>query len=62
MGFEDIPEDREVSFPCPISGCKGNVIEIHNDLGELRGWECDTCHWIHNKEDMTGEQIWVLRA
>ena len=33
--FEDIPEDRELSYPCEF--CDG---EVEEHLGE---WSCDTC-------------------
>lgn len=39
MNFDDIPEDKEESYPCPK--CEvGNVI-----LNENGSWECDACDW-----------------
>ena len=44
MSFEDIPEDREESYPCPQ--CKnGNIHKNHE--GE---WECDYCEWVYDGE------------
>lgn len=40
MSFDDIPEDREESFPCPVSGCGGNVTNGPD------GWGCDKCGWV----------------
>lgn len=36
-GFEEAPEEREESFPCPR--CSGNVTKN----GEI--WECDSCNF-----------------
>lgn len=36
MAFDDIPEDREPSFPCD---CGGNVTLQPNG----HTWECDEC-------------------
>ena len=38
MGFEDIPEDREESYPCECDG----VITKRKD-GK---WECDKCQRV----------------
>lgn len=39
VNFDDIPEDKEESYPCPK--CEvGNVI-----LNENGSWECDACDW-----------------
>ena len=45
MSFEDIPEDREKSYPCQ---CGGNIKENEDGI-----WECDTCDW--NSEDFETE-------
>jgi ribosomal protein L37AE/L43A len=37
MSFDDIPEDREESYPCQ---CGGNVTADANNL-----WTCDKCEW-----------------
>lgn len=42
MSFEDIPEDKAQSFPCP-EGCGGNVVKDKNQ-GNL--WQCDNCNWM----------------
>ena len=42
MSFDDIPEDSELSFPCP-NDCGGNVTEHDNGKGKY--WECDNCDW-----------------
>jgi len=39
MAFDDIPEDREQSFPC--EECSGEIKKSKN--GDW--WECDTCDW-----------------
>jgi hypothetical protein len=36
MAFDDIPEDKELSFPCT---CGGNIKERDGR------WECDSCDW-----------------
>jgi len=38
MSFEDIPEDREESCPCPL--CSGDITY----MPEL-GWVCNKCDW-----------------
>ena len=46
-GFEDIPEEKEESYPCP--NCpNGNVSRWEG------GWQCDTCDWMPalRKEDV----------
>ena len=48
MAFDDIPEDREESYPCP-SCCRGTV----NRSKEDGTWQCDNCEWI--AEDKNGE-------
>jgi len=45
---EDIPEDREQSYPCP--DCGGNIT-----LGEgLAGWECDGCNFYRSAPENLG--------
>ena len=45
MSFDDIPEDKANSQPCP--NCKdGNAVE--NKQGD---WHCDTCDWCYIKSD-----------
>ena len=48
MAFDDIPEDRDESYPCPVDGCDGTVSLLDHV------WECDTCDWKH--EEPTGEE------
>ena len=43
MSFDDIPEDREQSFPCPEPGCDGCVTLIDGF------WQCDTCDFIRKE-------------
>lgn len=43
--FDDIPEDREPSFPCPECG-NGEVTE---SKFAPKFWECDTCTWNSSK-------------
>ena len=46
MSFEDIPEDKIESYPCPE--CEhGNVIP---KVSLIPGWECDTCNF-NTEED-----------
>lgn len=40
MAFDDIPEDREQSFPCLNDGCDGNITK----QGMM--WQCDKCNWV----------------
>jgi ribosomal protein L37AE/L43A len=49
MGFEDIPEDREESYPCK---CGGNITQ-DKENGEI--WQCDNCDWVPLKMDRDGE-------
>jgi len=49
MSFDDIPEDREESFPCPVSGCGGNVAK------DGSGWGCDKCGWRKQEKENTDE-------
>jgi ribosomal protein L37AE/L43A len=42
MSFDDIPEDREQSYPCP-EDCGGNVVEQVSEDGIM--FECDKCDW-----------------
>jgi len=37
---EDIPEDREESYPCPFCP-EGNIVKIPGGK-----WGCDSCDWI----------------
>lgn len=39
MAFDDIPEDREQSFPCS-TGCGGNITQEPDG-----SWGCDGCDW-----------------
>jgi len=43
MSFDDIPEDREASFPCPL--CGGDI----TNMPEL-GWVCNQCDWVPDKD------------
>lgn len=45
MSFDSIPEDREMSFPCPDCD-NGNVTK--NDNGE---WECNSCDFVPSIKD-----------
>jgi hypothetical protein len=36
MAFDDIPEDKELSFKCD---CGGNIKKRNGK------WECDSCDW-----------------
>ncbi len=38
MSFEDIPEDKERSFPCP--SCHDGVVVLSEGV-----WGCSTCGW-----------------
>lgn len=40
--FDDIPEDREESYPCPNGDGGGVYMHIE---GENEVWECDTCNF-----------------
>ena len=42
MSFDDIPEDREQSFPCP-TGCGGDVTQ---DPKQGMQWQCNQCDWM----------------
>ena len=44
MSFEDIPEDREESFPCSHCGA-GNITKRDGI------WVCDTCLFTHHLND-----------
>jgi predicted nucleic acid-binding Zn-ribbon protein len=50
MGFEDIPEDREESHPCPTE-CGGNITKDKRGI-----WECDNCDWKKFPYSRTHEQ------
>ena len=39
---EDIPEDREISHPCPEC-LVGNVTKDPKQGGN---WQCDNCDWM----------------
>ncbi len=47
MPPEDIPEDREESFPCP-AGCGGNVTRDEN---QANMWKCDNCGWMMSQKE-----------
>ncbi len=47
VNFDDIPEDREESYPCK---CGGNIIQKRSKSGRaildnnyMMIWECDRC-------------------
>lgn len=40
MSFEEIPEDKKESHPCP--DCKEGNVGLNFDETK---WECDTCNW-----------------
>jgi hypothetical protein len=42
--FDDIPEDRELSFPCDSLGCPGNVTQ-EEEIPYF--WVCDTCGKVY---------------
>jgi hypothetical protein len=42
MAFDDIPEDKELSFPCT---CGGNI-KKHDGK-----WGCDSCDWKQDGDD-----------
>ena len=42
MSFEDIPEDKEESYPC--INCNTGEITMNE---ECTLWECDKCNWTH---------------
>jgi hypothetical protein len=42
MAFDDIPEDKEPSFPC---ACGGNIKKRNGK------WECDSCDWKQGSDD-----------
>jgi len=58
MSFEDIPEDREPSYPCH---CGGNITpyEIHYVSGYFgdppdpccESWSCDKCGKVYYQHD-----------
>ncbi len=39
MSFDDIPEDKEESYPCDACHT-GNITQNKDGV-----WECDTCEW-----------------
>lgn len=39
MGFDEIPENREQSFPCE---CGGNISQDEHD----GNWHCDSCDFV----------------
>ncbi len=41
---ESIPEDKQESYACTTTDCKGNVVKD----GNL--WQCDTCHTLMKDE------------
>ena len=43
MAFDDIPEDREQSFPCPNEGCDGDITQDKKQGGL---WQCNKCDWV----------------
>ena len=40
MAFDDIPEDREESYPCECGG------EISQDKDQGGKWQCNKCDWM----------------
>ena len=42
MSFDDIPEDKTESYPCPEPDCEGNITLISNNTA---CWECDECEF-----------------
>ena len=42
MAAEDIPEDREMCFPCMNEGCLGSI-KLNPETNK---WQCDTGDWI----------------
>jgi ribosomal protein L37AE/L43A len=49
MAFDDIPEDKELSYQCPICG-SGSVTLQPNEIW----WECDECDFAReNKKETT---------
>ena len=42
MSFEEILEDKEISYPCP-NECGGNVVQ---DKSQGNMWQCDNCDWM----------------
>ena len=41
MSFEDIPEDKQESYPCPE--CQTGKIEEIKVSGGIIVWACDSC-------------------
>jgi predicted RNA-binding Zn-ribbon protein involved in translation (DUF1610 family) len=41
---EDIPEDREESYPCYTCG-DGNMVLLHEPGMTKPWWVCDHCGW-----------------
>jgi len=40
MPPDDIPEDKELSYPCE---CGGNITK---DPKQGNQWQCDNCNWM----------------
>ena len=50
MSFEDIPEDKEESYPCP--NCERGKVT----LSEYNStWECDACNWNYEQMEIGNE-------
>lgn len=43
--FDDIPEDKSGSYPCP-NDCGGDVIKDYLN----KGWQCIKCAWFKSDE------------
>lgn len=41
--FDDIPEDKHESYPCP--DCEGNIVQNKEGF-----WHCDSCAWNTDTE------------
>lgn len=52
MGFEDILEDREISYPCD---CNGNITKIDGY------WQCDCCDFKEIGEVKYGNNINLIK-
>lgn len=43
MAFDDIPEDREESYPCD---CGGSIAKDKSGV-----WQCDKCDWTATEDE-----------